>query len=548
VLAFDLLTGFYSESSNGPLSIAARFALYSADRGASSTARASAQPLDFNREKRFVMNIPQPFFLTSAIPYVNSEPHLGHALELVQSDALARYQRTCGYELRYTSGTDDNSLKNVRAAERAGTTPAELVARYGAGFRRLAEALHVVHDDFVHTASDARHAPAVHALWQRCAANGDVYKKSYRGLYCVGCEHFLRESEIVDGRCPVHPEPLEAHEEENWFFRLSRYESAIFAAIQSDELQILPAERKQEVLQFIAGGVADFSISRSRARRKGWGLSVPGDETQIVYVWFDALANYLSVLGYPSNDSFQRFWQSSGERWHVIGKDILRFHALYWPGILLSAGLRLPTSLRVHGHITAHGKKIGKSLGNAVDPLRLVARYGVDAVRYYLLSHLHTTKDSDFREDLLRTAYSSELAGKLGNLLQRVCALVERHELDLTTSNLDAFLCEAAERAEQKVACAVAEFALHDGLRAIFELVTAANRYVDRNAPWQLAKSASLRAELARCLASLVHVLRVTGRLLAPFLPATARELDARLHPLPHLGPPLFPPLAAASG
>jgi methionyl-tRNA synthetase len=489
------------------------------------------------------MTIQKAIFLTSAIPYVNAEPHLGHALELVQSDAIARYQRGRGRDLRFTSGTDDNSLKNVRAASALGTTPGELVARYGAGFRRLAQALHVEHDDFIHTASDLRHLPAVHALWQRCADRGDVYQKSYRGLYCVGCEHFLRESEIVDGKCPVHTESLEALAEENWFFRLSRYEQPILEAIHSNRLQILPSERKQEVLQFIAGGLDDFSISRSRARAQGWGIPVPGDETQIVYVWFDALANYLAVLGYPSSDLFQHFWQSSGERWHIIGKDILRFHALYWPGILLSAGLPLPTSLLVHGLITSQGKKIGKSLGNTVDPFRLVARYGVDAVRYYLLAHLHTTKDSDFREDLLRTAYSSELAGKLGNLLQRVCALVERHDVSISTTNLDASLREVAARAEVRVARAIEHFALHDGLAAVFELVAAANRYVDSSAPWQLAKSQTNAAALQHCLSSLVHALRVTARLLTPFLPTTAREIDARLEPRPQLGTPLFPAL-----
>ena len=485
----------------------------------------------------------KPIFVSSAIPYVNAEPHLGHALELVQSDALARYQRGGGRELLFTSGTDDNSLKNVRAAAALGTTPSELVARYGAGFRRLAQALHVEHDDFIHTASDARHAPAVHALWQRCADSGDVYKQTYRGRYCVGCEHFLRESEIVDGKCPVHEGPLEELEEDNWFFRLSRYERPILQAIVEDRLQILPNERKHEVLQFIAGGLEDFSISRSRARAQNWGIPVPGDDTQIVYVWFDALANYISVLGYPNGDSFQRFWQNAGDRWHVIGKDILRFHAVYWPGILLSAGLSLPTSLRVHGLITSQGKKIGKSLGNAVDPFRLVARYGVDAVRYYLLAHLHTTKDSDFREDLLRAAYSSELAGKLGNLLQRVCALVARHDVAIATTDLDPTLCQIAEQARTRVAHAIADFALHSGLCAIFELIAAANRYVDGCAPWQLAKSQDQRAALEHCLSSLVHVLRLTARLLAPFLPSTARAIDARLEPRPHLGPPLFPAL-----
>jgi len=489
------------------------------------------------------MTIQKPVFVTSAIPYVNAEPHLGHALELVQSDAIARHQRSLGRDLNFTSGTDDNSLKNVRAAQALGTTPAELVARHGADFRRLAQALNVVHDDFIHTASDARHAPAVHALWQRCWDNGDVYKKSYRGSYCVGCEHFLRESEIVEGGCAVHAEALEVLEEENWFFRLSRYEKPILRAIREERLQILPRERKHEVLQFIAGGLDDFSISRSRARAKGWGIAVPGDDTQIVYVWFDALANYLSVLGYPNGERFQRYWQDAGERWHVIGKDIVRFHALYWPGILLSADLPLPTSLRVHGHITNQGKKIGKSAGNAVDPFRLVARYGVDAVRYYLLAHLHTTKDGDFREDLLRTAYSSELAGKLGNLLQRVGALVERHRVSIVTADLDAPLCEVAQQTETRVTRALDEFALHEALRAIFELVAAGNRYVDASAPWSLAKSGDVPA-LEHCLSSLVHVLRVTARLLAPFLPTTAHEIEARLEPRPRLGPPLFPALA----
>jgi methionyl-tRNA synthetase len=499
------------------------------------------------------MNTPKPIFLTSAIPYVNAEPHLGHALELVQSDALARYQRASGRAVHFTSGTDDNSLKNVRAAARAHTTPAELVAHHGAEFRRLAETLGVAHDDFIHTASDPRHVPAVHALWQRCAERGDVYKKAYRGLYCVGCESFLRESDLVSGSCPVHPEPLELLDEENWFFRLSRYAEPILAAIETERLQILPKERKNEVSQFIRGGLSDFSISRSRARAQGFGVSVPGDDSQIVYVWFDALANYLSVLSYPEGDAFERYWQKGGERWHVIGKDILRFHAVYWPAILLSAGLELPTSLRVHGLITSHGKKLGKSLGNAVDPHRLVARYGVDAVRYYLLGHLHTTKDSDFREDLLRTAYGSELAGKLGNLLQRVCALCERNAVQVVTSDLDAGLLETAARTRTAVSQAIADFALHDALRAIFELIAAANRHVDSNAPWrlaQLAVSAGSAAEravarvaLQRVLSSEVYALKASAELLAPFLPETARTILARLSPSPSLGSPLFPAL-----
>jgi methionyl-tRNA synthetase len=505
------------------------------------------------------MTTPPAVFITSAIPYVNAEPHLGHALELVQSDALARYQRARGRDVYFTSGTDDNSLKNVRSAALSNQTPAELVARHGAEFRRLARALDISHDDFIHTASDPRHAPAVRALWERCVTAGDVYRKRYRGWYCVGCEHFLRESETAGGACPVHHAPLELLDEENCFFRLSRYQQALLEAILSDRLEILPKERKNEVCQFIAGGLEDFSISRSRARAKGWGIPVPGDDTQIVYVWFDALANYLSVLDYSDSPRFTRYWEHAGERWHVLGKDILRFHAVYWPAILLSAGLALPTSLRVHGFITSDGKKIGKSLGNAVDPFRLAAKYGVDALRYYLLAHLHTTKDSDFREDLLRMAYGSELAGKLGNLLQRVCALCVTHhvEVDSDAVLLDDGLLRAAESVRANVERAVAEFALQDALRAIFELVAAANRYVDSSAPWQLAKRTvdqsftsverrSADAALQRCLSSAAHALRVTAELLSPFLPTTAAAICARLVPSPILGPPLFPALRDA--
>ncbi len=498
------------------------------------------------------MNTLQPIFITSAIPYVNAEPHLGHALELVQTDALARYQRALGRDLRFCTGTDDNSLKNVRAAALGNTTPAQLVARYGAEFRRLAEVLHVSHDDFIHTASDPRHVPSVHALWERCAANGDVYRKAYRGLYCVGCESFLRESDTVAGGCPAHREPLEVLEEENWFFRLSRYSAAIQRAIAKDELQILPKERKNEVCQFVARGLEDFSISRSRARAKGWGVPVPGDDSQIVYVWFDALANYLSVLGFPEGDAFAHYWQNASERWHVIGKDILRFHAVYWPAVLLSAGLQLPTSIRAHGFVTSHGQKLGKSLGNTVDPFRLVGKYGVDAVRYYLLCHLHTTKDSDFREDLLRAAYSAELAGKLGNLLQRVCALCVQNEVRIVAEiPLALGLREAAAHARTAVDEAVTSFALHDALRSIFDLVAAGNRFVDSHAPWQLGKARSAlgappeqrahaTAALQHCLSNLVRVLLVSADLLTPFLPTTADTIRARLLPAPSLGPPLF--------
>lgn len=488
-----------------------------------------------------------PLFLSTAIPYVNAEPHVGHAFELLIGDALGRHQRQRGRDVRLTGGTDDHSAKNARAAEARGVDTAALVRVHGERFAELGRVLDVGLDDYLHTSRDPRHAPAVVALWRRCAANGDLYRRHYRGRYCTGCEAFLQDAELVEGCCAVHAEPVTELSEENWFFRLSRYESVLYGALQSGTLQVHPVERQSEVLSFVESGLSDFSVSRSRERCRGWGIGVPDDPSQIVYVWFDALANYLSLLGFPEPTSaLERYWgaQPAG-REHLIGKDILRFHALYWPAILLSAGLPLPSAVRVHGFVTAEGKKIGKSSGNSVDPFELVERFGVAAVRFYLLRHLHTTKDSDFRSARLVEAHDSELSGKLGNLLQRVTAIALRHpELRLVRgsaaeSDADLALADAAARAAADTRSAIDDFALHHALSAILELVAAANRYADVQEPWILSKrvglapSAEARAHL---LAQLSHVLwrsfealRVTAILLSPFLPRAAEDIAKRI-------------------
>jgi methionyl-tRNA synthetase len=525
------------------------------------------------------MNHPQfPLFLSTAIPYVNAAPHVGHALELLLADALARHQRQRGRGVRVTGGTDDHSLKNARAAAALRVPTRQLVTEHGETFRRLQAPLGVTLDDYLHTSRDPRHAPAVTALWQRCAAAGDLYSKPYTGRYCTGCEAFLAETDLVEGRCPAHREPLEEVHETNWFFRLSRYQEPLLQALASGVLRIEPRERHNEVESFVRGGLLDFSVSRSRERARDWGLAVPGDPSQVIYVWFDALANYLSLLGFPDQTpELTRYWsEAPAQREHLIGKDILRFHAVYWPAILLSAGLPLPSAIKVHGYVTLEGHKIGKSLGNAVDPFELVERFGTNAVRFYFLRHLHTTRDSDFRVERLSEAHDSELAGKIGNLLQRVTTLALRHpSLPLrkdaaAASDADQTLCDAAGRVLHDVREAVDDFALHQALASILELAAAANRYADAQEPWTLSRrakaaknaeaAADLLAQLAHVLWRLCEALRVIAILLAPFLPDAAHEIarrlgvpEAQLSQLsfarfgtgprfsPQAGPPLFP-------
>jgi methionyl-tRNA synthetase len=478
-------------------------------------------------------------YTTAAIPYVNARPHVGHAFELVLADALARYDRLRGARSWFLTGTDDNSLKNTRAALAAGISTRALVDRNAAEFRRLGSALDLSLDDYIQTSSDPRHARGVAKLWRACEARGDIYKRQYRGLYCVGCEQFYPHDELIDGNCPTHASPVEEVEEENYFFRLSAYQDRLHQLIESRTLDILPHERRNEVLRFIEGGLADFSVSRSRERAYGWGIPVPGDATQIVYVWFDALASYLTALDYgDEGERFWQCWQESTERTHVIGKDILRFHAIYWPAILLSAGVRLPTRILAHGFLTIDNAKIGKSSGNAIDPFTLAAEHGTDALRFYLLRHLHTTHDGDFSCEKLAEAYQVELADQLGNLLRRSLVLIERYQDGLVEApgafGVDEHaLVERATVTLDEVPAAFESFAVHLGVASIWRFVAAANRYVDQTAPWTLAKTrlqdSSVKERLRTVLYCLSESLRLLAVLLSPIIPKTAAQICAQL-------------------
>ena len=312
-------------------------------------------------------------YVTTTIPYVNARPHLGFVLELVQADVLARHRRVRGDAVRLLTGTDDNSLKNVLAAQAEGVPTARLVDRNAAAFAALHRPLSLSFDDFIRTSRDPRHRPGVERLWQACAASGDLYRKHYAGLYCVGCEQFYPPAELPGGRCPEHGTEPTAVAEENWFFRLSRYQERLSDLVSGGTLRIEPAARRNEVLAFIAGGLTDFSISRSARRAHGWGIPVPGDPDQVVYVWWDALGNYLSALDYGvDGPDYHRWWVAADRRVHLVGKGVVRFHAVYWPAMLLSAGVPLPTDILVHDYLTVAGQRLSKSAGNGVDPLELV--------------------------------------------------------------------------------------------------------------------------------------------------------------------------------
>jgi methionyl-tRNA synthetase len=470
-------------------------------------------------------------YLTTAIPFVNGAPHLGHALEYVQTDVLARHARARGRAVRLLTGTDEHAAKNVQAAHAAGEDVTGFVARNAAGFRVLADALDVSYDDFLRTSADPRHQPAVEAIWRRCVEAGDLYRERYAGWYCPGCEEFSDPDLLPGGRCPEHDAPLERVEEENWFFRLSHYRETLTELIGSGRLRIEPDARRNEVLGFLSGPVRDISVSRPRARVHGWGVPVPGDPEQTVYVWFDALTNYVSALGYGGADPapYREWWCDSERRVHVIGKGIVRFHAVIWPAILRSAGQPLPSTLLVHDYVTANGRKIGKSLGNAVDPSALLDRYGVDALRWWLCREVPRVGETDFTDDRLIDASDRDLANGVGNLVQRTVTLAAKAFGDRPVGAVAAGeLVAACDATRERIDTALDGFDLRGATEALVGLVDVANRYVEATRPWTLLRGDDLD-EARAVLGRLVGAVRVIGAELEPFVPALAARARARI-------------------
>ena len=486
----------------------------------------------------------RPFYVTTPIYYVNDRPHIGHAYSTVAADVVSRYQRLRGRPTYFLTGLDEHGLKIERRAKEEGLAPQEFVDRMAAPFRLAWEELGCAHDGFIRTTS-TQHRERVQALWKLMQEAGDVYLDDYEDWYCVGCESFKTEKELLEGNlCPIHQKPVERIKERSYFFRLSNYTQPLLDFYEANPGFVQPEARFNEVRSFVKEGLRDLSISRTSFR---WGIPVPEDPEHVVYVWLDALMNYVSALGGPADEGqaplYDEFWRSSEAIIHIVGKDILRFHAIYWPAFLMSAGLRLPTQVWAHGWLTVNGEKMSKSLGNFLPPGPLVEAFGADVLRYYFMREVGFGQDGDFSHRNLLNRYNGELANGLGNLMNRIVAGIVKKSFDgrVPSADLedldqaDLRLIGQAKAASQEAARHLEALAFHRALDVTWELVAAANKYVDSTEPWKLAKQAD-QTRLGQVCYTVLETLRWLSIMLFPVMPAKCNELRRQIGM-----PPLLP-------
>ena len=466
-------------------------------------------------------------YLTTPIYYVNDAPHLGHAYTTIAADAMARYRRLAGDEVFFLTGTDEHGDKIAQSAAKSGLTPQALADRNSGLFRETWRRLGITNDDFIRT-TEPRHEKVVQAFLQRMWDAGEIYLGTYGGHYCFGCERFYTEKEIVDGKCPDHLTPLTWIEEENYFFKMSGYQRWLTEYIEGHPDLIRPERYRNEILGFLRDPLQDLSISRPR-RRLEWGIPLPFDDKYVTYVWFDALINYVSALGGPGQPRFEKFWPAA---YHLIGKDILKPHAIYWPCMLKAAGLDVYRHLVVHGFWNIGGGKMSKSVGNVVEAFALAEKYGNDAFRYFVLREMTFGLDSDFSEEAFVGRLNADLANDLGNLVSRATTLIAAARAPGPASAPgagDDELRAKADQTRQGVERAMGDFAFQRALAEIWEFIGAVNRYVDATQPWALAKDAARAAQLDRVLLTLADALRFLGVVLDPFLPDAALKVRAAI-------------------
>lgn len=451
----------------------------------------------------------EKFFLTTPIYYINDVPHVGHTYTTIAADTIARYHRLQGHKTMLSTGVDANSQKTVEAAAKLGEKDVSAYAeKMAKTWQQTWYQLEVQYDDFIST-TEPRHLKAVKAFFD-LVKKEDIYKGTYEGLYCVGHEAFIKEDELVDGKCAEHNRVPDKVKEENYFFKLSNYQKPLLEYIKQNPNFVMPESRRNEIVAFIERGLEDFSISR---QKKGWGIPYPGDESQVLYVWFDALVNYLTVTGFPDK-KYGDFWPAD---LHLIGKDIIRFHCVYWPAMLMSAGLPLPKTVFANGYFTIDGQKISKSLGNAISPIELAKQYGIDALRYYLLREIPFGADGDFNHARLEAIYNSELANDLGNAVQRSAKMVEQY-FGGEVGNIGPSVHDSVN-----YHTAMSEFKLDKALNEVRELVRGLNQYIDEMQPWKLAKTdeAQLKEVLGHAMSDIIQI----STLIEPFMPQTALKI-----------------------
>ena len=462
------------------------------------------------------------FYITTTIPYVNAEPHVGFALEAVQSDAIARYKRLMGEDVFYNAGTDEHGQKIYEKALEAGEDVTKYVDRYAESVKKLKEVLNLSYDNFVRTTDDG-HMHAAQELWRLCDKNGDIYKKKYKGLYCVGCEKFLQTRDLVDGKCPIHPnlEPTEL-EEENYFFKLSNYQEFLKEYLSREDI-VIPEHRRKEAELFVENGLEDFSISREREKLP-WGVPVPDDDSQVMYVWFDALTNYISTLGWPEDaaGSYKKFWED-GFKLQMAGKDQIRFQSVMWPAMLKSAGLPVPDQIFYHGFINSGGQRMSKSLGNVISPVEMVDRYGTDATRYILLRHIHPTDDTDITWERMDEWYNANLANGLGNFVARVMKMSEDH-LDYSSIEPGLGLGLKIKDTQNVFLRRIENYRFGEAMDFIWDEIAFGDEQIQKKQPFKIIKEDPDSAKQE--IANLVQRLWRISIELEPFMPETAEKIQ----------------------
>ena len=466
-------------------------------------------------------------YFTTPIYYVNAKPHLGHAYTTITADVAARYSRMCDVDTYFLTGTDEHGDKIVQAAEARNTTPKAYVDTISSLFQGLWPTLNISNDQFIRT-TDPDHIKVVQALLAKIYDSGDIYFSEYEGIYCYGCERFYQERELVDGKCPDHGTVPSKIKESNYFFAMSKYQDWLIDHIKTHEEFIRPAQYKNEILSFLKEPLEDLCISRPKSRLT-WGITLPFDPDYVTYVWFDALTNYISALGYPDGEKFIRFWPRTR---HFVAKDIIKPHGIYWPTMLKAAGIELYQSLNVHGFWNVGGSKMSKSIGNVTDPVEVTQTYGVDPFRYFLMREMVFGLDANFTEDAIVQRINADLANDLGNLFSRVLSMHHRYFKGIMpeTDNAleqekDLSLKTAADQCVAAYTRAMDDTRFHQGLTAIWEFISILNRYIDTTAPWTLAKDPENEKELAVVLTNMVEGLRLVAGLIQPVMPATSEKM-----------------------
>lgn len=470
------------------------------------------------------------FYVTTPIYYVNDVPHIGHAYTTVACDVISRYKRMCGHDVFFLTGTDEHGQKIEQAAEKRGITPKQLADEVVERFAGLWKVLNISNDKFIRT-TDEEHKEAVRKIFKTMKEKGDIYIDHYEGWYCTPCETYLTETQLLEGSCcPSCGRETAKLKEPSYFFKMSKYGDQLLKHIEDNKDFIRPESRRNEIISFIKDGLRDLSVSRVSFK---WGIPVPEDEEHVIYVWIDALTNYISALGYGEDgENYKKFWPAS---YHVVGKDILRFHTVYWPTMLMSAGLPLPESVFAHGWWTVEGQKMSKSLGNAIDPNWLVEKFGVDAIRYFILREVPFGLDGDFSFKALIHRINGDLANDLGNLLNRTLGMVNRYFDGVVPAYSEAGVEDKAfeetvDRVFAEVDEHISKMAFNKALISVWELISALNKYIDETAPWALAKDDAKRDRLGSVLYSVLDGIRLVSLLLMPFMPETSRKMREQLN------------------